>query len=185
MPVTLSLDEAAAELHAGHVVAVPTESVFGLTVDPAQENALRALLALKARDPSKGFILVASNIDALNDWIEPFTPDMAARILPTWPGPCTWVVPAKQSVSTLLRGKHATLAVRVTSHPVMKALCDAYGSALVSTSANREGEPPARSVDALLQAFDECPAIVAGELGSLAQPTPIYDGCTGKVLRSL
>ncbi len=85
MPVTLTLDEAAAELHAGHVVAVPTESVYGLTADPTQENALRALLALKARDPSKGFILVASTIEALNDWIEPFTPDMATRILPTWP----------------------------------------------------------------------------------------------------
>lgn len=83
MPVTLTLDEAAAELHAGHVVAVPTESVYGLTADPTQENALRALLALKARDPSKGFILVASTIEALNDWIEPFTPDMATRILPT------------------------------------------------------------------------------------------------------
>jgi L-threonylcarbamoyladenylate synthase len=153
-------------------------------VDPSNNAALQALLALKKRDPTKGFIMVAASIDALLPWMEPVTPDMAGRILPTWPGPCTWVVPAKPGISPLLRGKHATLAVRVTTHPVMKALCEAFGGALVSTSAYREGEAPARTLADLEHAFGaQCPAVLLGVIGELSAPTPIYDGVTGLVIR--
>lgn len=179
----IDLNDALALLHAGQVVAVPTESVYGLSVDPRQESALRALINLKARDPSKGFILVSHTLEALSPWIEPFTPEMALRILPTWPGPYTWIVPAKPNVPSLLRGKHNTLAVRITAHPVLRDLCKSFGGALVSTSANREGEPPARSVEALLQAFHVCPAVMAGELGDLSSPTRIIDGVTGEFVR--
>lgn len=180
----IPVSEAVTLLHAGQVIAAPTESVYGLSVDPRNESALHALLALKQRDPTKGFIMVAAHIDALLPWVEPFTPEMTARILPTWPGPCTWVVPAKPEVSSLLRGKHATLAVRVTTHPVMKALCEAFGGALVSTSANCEGEPPARTFKDLEHAFGaRCPAVVEGALGELSAPTPIYEGLTGLIIR--
>lgn len=182
--VSIELSSALSLLHAGEIIAVPTESVYGLTVDPANEHALRALLTLKKRDPTKGFIMVASNLDALSAWIDPFTPEMAARILPLWPGPYTWVVPAKLGVSPLLSGKHTSLAVRLTAHPVMRALCDAFGGALVSTSANCEGQPPARSMAELESAFGaQCPAVLTGALGDLSAPTPIYDGLTGSVIR--
>lgn len=187
MTTLLTIAEAISFLRSGKskIIAAPTESVYGLSVDPHDEAALQALLALKRRDPTKGLILVASHVDALMEWIEPLTDAMKARILPTWPGPCTWIVPAKQHVSPLLRGRHETLAVRVTSHPVMKALCDAAGTALVSTSANHEGEPSARSVTSLIDIFGAaCPPIVDGPLGDLTSPTPIYDALTGNVVRS-
>jgi L-threonylcarbamoyladenylate synthase len=180
----ITISEAVNLLRAGNIVCAPTESVYGLSVDPLNQDALQSLLDLKARNPSKGFIVVASSVDALHALIEPFSDDMASKILATWPGPCTWVVPCKPNVSTLLCGQHASLAVRVTTHPVMKALCDAFGGALVSTSANQEGRPPARSIDELHLAFETCPPIVAGNLGELASPTPIYDGLTGQIIRS-
>ena len=179
----ITISEAVTLLRSGKIIAAPTESVYGLSVDPTNEDALQALLDLKARNPSKGFIVVASNIEALSSLIEPFTEEMASKIMPTWPGPCTWIVPARPNLSSLLCGQHSSLAVRVTTHPVMKALCDAFGGALVSTSANQEGRPPARSLDELALAFETCPPIVAGELGDLASPTPIYDGLTGQVIR--
>ena len=180
----ITIYDAITLLHSGKIVAVPTESVYGLSVDPTNETALQALLDLKARNPSKGFIVVASSLEALSSLIEPFTEEMASKILPTWPGPCTWIVPARPNLSSLLCGQHASLAVRVTTHPIMKALCDAFGGALVSTSANLEGRPPARSIDELHLAFETCPPIVMGELGDLSSPTPIYDGLTGQVIRS-
>ncbi|MFI4957019.1 MAG: Sua5/YciO/YrdC/YwlC family protein [Gammaproteobacteria bacterium] len=180
----LTISDAVTLLRSGKIVVVPTESVYGLSVDPRNEDALQSLLDLKARNPSKGFIVVASNLDALSSLIEPFSEEMASKILSTWPGPCTWIVPARHNLSSLLCGQHASLAVRVTSHPVLKALCDAFGGALVSTSANQEGRPPARTMDELQLAFETCPPIVAGELGELSSPTPIYDALTGQIIRS-
>lgn len=181
----ITLATAISLLRSGAIIAAPTESVYGFSVDPHNEAALQALLDLKRRDPTKGLILIAHDIDAFQDWIEPLTPSMLARMLPTWPGPCTWVVPAKPSVSSLLRGKHATLAIRVTAHPVMQALCEMMGSALVSTSANQEGEPPARDPQTLMDVFGAtCPAILEGALGDLTSPTPIYDALTGASIRN-
>lgn len=179
------LSRAAEAIHGGGVIAYATEAVFGLGCDPADEAALAHLLALKVRPPEKGLILIAADVGQLAAYIEPFDAETWARIAPTWPGPNTWVVPAKASLSRLVTGNRDTVAVRVTAHPQVRALCQAYGGAIVSTSANRSGEKPARTVFAVRRAFgDSLDYVLPGAVGSRPRPSVIRDARTGAVLRA-
>src|SRR5690606_7039549 len=96
----------------------------------------------------------------------------------------TWVLPASQHAPAWVTGDHASLAVRISAHPLVARLCQAWEAPLVSTSANLAGQPPARTREALdpalLQAID---GVLDGDTGGLAQPTPIRVALTGEVLR--
>lgn len=182
----LRIDAAAAALKRGAVLAYPTEAVWGLGCDPRDEAAVRRLLAAKRRDPAQGLILIAATVAQLDAWVEWFAlpADRVAAVTASWPGPNTWLLPCPPEVPSWLRGTHDTLAVRVTAHPVAAALCDAFGGALVSTSANRSGAPPAfarADLDPALLA--EIDGLVDGETGGDAAPSTIRDAATGELLR--
>jgi len=178
------LDEAVHALQAGSVVAYPTEAVYGLGCDPASGAALQTLLELKQRPPDKGFILIAATVEQLQPWLGGVTAECFARCTATWPGPNTWILPARTGLSQLLTGDHDTLAVRVTAHPEAAALCEACGHALVSTSANISGADPARSVAELETQFGgRVELVLEGELGGNSRPTLIRDALTGQVVR--
>lgn len=168
----------------GGVIAYPTEAVFGLGCDPLSAAAVAKLLAIKQRDPGKGFILIAADIVQLEPYIE-VSDKVRDQLLKTWPGPITWVVPAAQGVPDWLTGGRTTLAVRVTAHPVARALCAATGFALTSTSANLSSHPPIRSslaVRRLLQ--DKLDYIMPGKVGAQRKPTEIRDALSGRLLRA-
>jgi L-threonylcarbamoyladenylate synthase len=167
----------------GEVIALPTEAVYGLSADPRNVSALQQLITLKKRNPDKGLILVASEFSQLEPFIEPLSADIQDRLMATWPGPYTWIVPARLSVPSLLRGKHESLAVRISAHPVVSALCAEFGGALVSTSANPEGLPPAMSEQEVRDYFGKEVLIIAGELGGHKKPTEIRDALSNKVIR--
>jgi len=178
-----ALQRAARVLRAGGVVAYPTEAVYGLGCDPLNPHAVEDLLAIKQRSVEKGLILIASRFDQLAPYLEAQAPEIQHQLDASWPGPVTWLVPADPATPRWLRGRHQSLAVRVTAHPLAAALCEAFGGAIVSTSANPAGRPPARSA---LQARIRCPGvelILQGSTGQLTRPTPIRDVITGKVLR--
>lgn len=122
-------------IHQGQLIAYPTEAVYGLGCDPLNKRAVLDLLALKQRPIEKGLIIVASNFTQLLPFIVPDR-QMLSCMMATWPGPVTWVVPARPWVPMYLRGQHYTLAVRVSAHPIIQQLCRCYGRAIVSTSAN-------------------------------------------------
>ena len=176
-----SLTRAADALLGGGVIAYPTEGVFGLGCMPDDDEAVSRLLAIKRRDPRKGLILIASARQQLDDWvaIDP------ARIPDPDPSrPITWIVPAKARVSPLVTGDHAGLAVRLTTHPIAAAICDAVGSPIVSTSANLAGEPVARNRFVLRRKFAACvDYIVPGDCGPSATASEIRDLASAKVLR--
>lgn len=181
-----ALDSAVAALRAGGVIAYPTEAVFGLGCDPQDEAAVARLFALKQRPPTQGVLLIAANFAQVEKYIElPAVPAEAlARAQATWPGPHTWIFPRAAATPAWLAGAHSGIAVRVTAHPLAAALCRAFGGALVSTSANRHGEPPARNTEAVQAAFGgELAYILAGETGGLARPTPIRNAITGEEIR--
>ncbi len=171
-------------VRAGGLIAYPTEGVFGVGCDPSNAQALRRLLQLKKRDPLKGFILIASDTHMLSPYVRSFSSRVSKRVLPSWPGPVTWVVAAAENVPVLLTGGRSTLAVRVTAHPFVCKLCNTLGHALVSTSANRSGAPPLKDLKELQQTLGgEVDYIVPMEPGELKKPTPIFDAETGKQLR--
>jgi len=179
------LTRAVAALRAGGVIAYPTEAVWGLGCDPRNAAALQRLLALKERPARKGLILVAAGFEQLRPFLQPLPADREAAILATWPGPVTWVWPAAADVSPLLRGEHDTLAVRVSDHPLVIALCEAWGGPVVSTSANRSGEAPARTREAVEAQFgDALDAILDGPTGGRERPSEIRDARSGRILRA-
>lgn len=175
---------AAQRLRAGNVIAYPTEAVYGLGCDPHNQAAFSHLLALKGRPETKGVILIAADEAQLAPYMAPLSDDIMARLRQSWPGPVTWIVPAAADTPAWLTGGRDTIAVRVTAHPLAAALCRAFGGALVSTSANRSNQQPARTEAELRQIFgNELDMIVSGPLGGLTQPTRICDARTGAIIR--
>jgi L-threonylcarbamoyladenylate synthase len=182
----VDLAGAVAALGAGGIVACPTEAVWGLGCNPADIAAFERLFALKQRPPEKGVLLVAADFLQLAPYIDASSvPDAAlARVHASWPGPHTWIFPRAAGVPPWIAGGHAGIAVRVTAHPVAAALCRAFGAALVSTSANRHGEPPARDAAEVEAMFGGAVSILNGPTGGLERPTPIRDAISGAYLRS-
>ena len=169
----------------GGVIAYPTEAVFGLGCDPLEEEAVVRILEIKRRDAAKGVILIAAHMEQVLPFMAKLPGEILGILEASWPGPVTWVVPAAAHVPSWLTGGRSTLAVRVTAHPVARVLCEACSMALVSTSANRSGQAPARSslmVRMRLGATVDC--IVPGAVGGLSKPTEIREALTGKVLRA-
>lgn len=171
-------------LAAGGVVAYPTEAVFGLGCDPANHAAVERLLTLKQRPQDKGLILIAASQDQLHPWILPPDAAMQERLDATWPGAVTWLLPVAPGCPDTLRGRHDTLATRVTAHPPARALCEHWGGALVSTSANLAGEEPARDSKTVRAIFGTAvDHVVDGPTGGAERPTPIRDARSGRTLR--
>lgn len=180
----LRLRMAARTIHAGGIIAYPTEAVYGLGCDPNNAEALQRLLAIKQRPAHKGLILIAADFAQLAPFLQPLCAADQAILDATWPGPCTWLVPALPSTPNWLRGRHDTLAVRVTAHHLAAALCQACGHALVSTSANISNRPPARTALAVRrQLGKQLDAVVAGATGGALNPTVIRDLRTQRQLR--
>jgi len=178
------LQQAARAIGAGGIIAYPTEGVYGLGCDPANATAVLRLLRLKRRPLAKGLILIAADLEQLLPYITEPTSEQLQRIGSSWPGPVTWLLPARPSTPTWLTGAHDTLAVRVTRHPVAAALCRACNGALISTSANRHGLRPADTALQVRRQFPtELNAIIHGAASHRGGPTEIRDGRTGAIIR--
>ena len=183
---TTSIDAAIAALRKGGVIAYPTEGVWGLGCDPRDEAATLRLLALKQREVGKGLILIGATEAQLAPFVDmdPLAPDQRDAVRASWPGPNTWIVPASADAPAWITGDHDGIAVRVSSHPVVVALCEAFGGALVSTSANIATLPSPRTRAELdLRIVEGVDALAPGETGGLLQATPIRDARDGRSLR--
>lgn len=171
-------------LRDGGVIAYPTEAVWGLGCDPFNQDAVLDLLQMKQRDWRKGVILVAANTAQLKPYLHGLDEKYLRTMFASWPGPNTWLVPDNGTAPDWISGGRNTLAVRVSAHPVVAALCEAFGGAIVSTSANPAGKPPARSLFAVQKYFGKnLDSIVPGALGGLQNPTQIRDVMTGDICR--
>lgn len=155
------------------VIAYPTESVWGLGCLPSSESALNRILNIKNRDWRKGLILVASDWEQLQNWILPLSSSQVKCVQEPQPRPTTWLLPCSTEISKNLRGSHQALAVRVSEHPLIAALCEQAGP-IVSTSANVQGEPPAKTASEVRAQFNQqVDYILDGELGGYEQPSSI------------
>ena len=185
LPSRFRLQRAARLLRAGGLLAHPTEAVYGLACDPRDAVAVTRLLALKGRPMAKGLILVAAHYRQLAPFLALAEEALPEAVRATWPGRVTWLLPAAPATPRWLTGRHATLAVRVSAHPLTRALCEAFGGPLVSTSANPAGAPPARRALTVRRYFGErIDGLLAGPLGGAARPSEIRDLASGAVLRS-
>lgn len=183
IPSPEDIKKAVQLLNQGKVIAYPTEAVFGLGCDPFNEQAMNELLKLKQRPIEKGVILIAADIKQVQGLVEIEGQPWQSKVQAGWPGPMTWVLPVKDAMPGWITGGRETLAVRVSSHPTVKALCEAYGGPIVSTSANLTGEEPAKSCQQIKAYFADQIFCLNADLGELAQPTQIWDARSKTRLR--
>ncbi len=178
------LREAVRCFRQGGILAYPTEAIYGLGCDPLNWCAVEWLLIQKHRPLDKGLILIAANYEQLLPYIEPLPEERMRPVLDSWPGPNTWLLPAAEGLPYWLRGRHRTIAVRVTDHPIAASLCLACGSPLVSTSANIADRRPAvtaTQVRSRVSGIVDC--IVHGSTGERRSPSMIRDAATGAIIR--
>lgn len=179
------LRQAARIIAGGGIVAYPTESVYGLGCDPLDGDAVARLLRIKHRPVGHGLILIGARLEQVAPFIGPLDSAARDRLEQSWPGPHTWLAPPTDAVPPWIRGDHDRVALRVTAHPLAAALCDAVGSAIVSTSANVHGRPAARSAAEARTLFGaDVDCVLDGPTGGLPGPTPIRDAVTGETIRA-
>lgn len=169
----------------GGVVAYPTEAVWGLGCDPQNEASVRLLLHYKNRSPKQGLILVAANTRQFQPLFEHLSEDQRRRVMETWPGSVTWLLPNyRQWAPPWITGEHDSVAIRVTAHPVARALCQQLGRPLVSTSANPHGRRPAKNRIDVQRYFGERLDYVApGYIGGHTNVSEIRDLNSGNIVR--
>jgi L-threonylcarbamoyladenylate synthase len=175
--------EAVRHIAAGGIIAYPTETVYGLGCDPFNGDAVLRLLDLKHRDIDQGVILIASDFTQLEPLLLPLPPAARKRVTTRQQRPVTWTLPCLPEIPVWLRGRHASLAVRITDHPLAAALCEHWDGPLVSTSANVHGRSPAISALDIYNIFNnKLDYVLHGTCGT-KQASTIRDGLSGKVLR--
>lgn len=175
------IQEAAELLRQDGIVAYPTETVYGLAVNPFSGPALERLLDAKGRDASKGLLLIVADSNQLGQ-VARDAPDKAISLIEAfWPGPLTLLFPATAEVPELLLGPSGKVAVRCPGHAIARQLCAVFGGALTSTSANRSGAAPATCAEAI--DLPGVGAVLDGGTLPPAQPSTLLDPETGTILR--
>ncbi len=175
---------AARAIEAGGVIAYPTETVFGLGCNPLDYAAVERILELKQRPIEKGLILVAANLEQLMPYIHLDSEEQRHTLQQPTATPTTWVVPTNPTTPYWLSGQHDSLAVRISQHPLVQALCLQLNSPIVSTSANPAGLTPAHNALTVRRYFaDALDYIMTAHTDKHAQPSRIIDLRTNTTVR--
>ena len=170
------LASAADWLRTGGVVAFPTDTFYGLAVDPWSPNAVRQLFDLKGRDADQALPLVAASAQQVETYCGALGTATARLAATFWPGPLSLVLDAPATLASEVHGGRRSIAIRVPAHTISRALCEAFGRPVTATSANRRGDPPARQAgDLTLLAGDSRVLIVNGGPSPGGKPSTIVD----------
>ena len=170
-----ALARAVALLRAGGVVAFPTETYYGLAVDPFNREALRRLFRLKARPQAKPVLVLvrdAAQIPLLATHTPPQYEPLMRRF---WPGPLTLIFPARDDLPPELTAGTGGVGIRQSPHPAATQLLEAFGGPLTATSCNRSGRPPATTAE-------EAAALFADELFLTLNGGPTPGGAGSTIL---
>ncbi len=182
----MDVSRAGAVVNNGGIIAYPTEAVWGLGCDPWNPEAVRRILALKQRSVDKGVILIGATPAQFAPLLESLSPEQKSLLEASWPGPNTWLLPDPECwAPDWVRGRFDTVAVRVSAHPVVVALCQEVGRPIVSTSANLAGQAPLLTAEAVQEQFGlSLDGIVQGATGGQKTPSRIRDLRSGKLVRA-
>jgi L-threonylcarbamoyladenylate synthase len=177
--------EAAGTIGGGGVIAYPTEAVWGLGCDPFSEQAVKKILCLKQRPVDKGLILIGSRVENFSQYLHGLEPKYLQLFAIPLSQPTTWLVPDNGFAPRWVVGNHGTVALRITLHPVVSALCNTFGGAIVSTSANPQGLPAATTQIKVEEYFAGSLDFYApGDVVGASRESEIKNLLTGEVIRS-
>lgn len=150
-----SIRHAAAVLQHGGIVAFPTETYYGLAVDPDCESAVAKLFQVKQRQAYKPLLLLIDRSEQLDDLVTEIPRKYRDLIEKYWPGPLTLVFPARKNISRQLTGNTGTIGVRISPHPIARKLVRKMGKPITATSANLSGTAPAKTADEVFEMFQD------------------------------
>jgi L-threonylcarbamoyladenylate synthase len=160
-PSANALAAAVDVLRAGGVVAFPTDTLYGLAVDPRRADAVQRLFALKGRDATVAIPLVASSLEQAMRAAN-FSEREKRAAEAFWPGPLSIVAPANSCITREALGGRGTVAIRVPAHEIARELARAFDFPVSATSANQSGKPAADSADAVAAALPAVDLLVDG-----------------------
>jgi L-threonylcarbamoyladenylate synthase len=168
------LDDAIAALREGELVVYPTETFYGIAADPFSPSALEKLFAIKGRDPHKPIALIAADSKMAFE-IARDVPAVAKRLADAfWPGPLTIVLPARAGFPAQLIGPDGGVGIRVSPHPIARALTAKLGRPITATSANSSGEDPATTLRAARESLgDKVKVFLEGGSSHASAPSTV------------
>jgi L-threonylcarbamoyladenylate synthase len=175
----IDLTPAVAWLARGGIVLMPTDTFYGLAVDPTSDDAVRALFDLKGRDPNMAVPLIAASREAVERLC--VVDAVSARLaLACWPGPLSLIFDAPSTIARGVHGGRQTIAVRVPADGIARSLAAAFGGIITATSANRSGAPPASRVEDVDDVADD-PRVFVIDAGPTpgGAPSTIVDARSG------
>ena len=181
-PTKAGIDTAAAALRAGAIVAYPTETVYGLAVDPFSVDALDWLYAVKGRVAREPVLLIIGDREPLGRLVADFSAKASRMPGAFWPGPLSRLLDPAPQLPRTLPGDEGKVCVRWSSSETAQAVCIAFGGPITSTSANRSGEAPARSASEIsLSGID---VLLDGGRIENTEVSTIYDPETNTIHRA-
>jgi L-threonylcarbamoyladenylate synthase len=142
-----AIHEAAHWIRQGGIVAVPTDTLYGLAVDPFRTDAVTRLFAVKGRQERHAMPLIAADATQVREHLAPLSPQAACLAHRFWPGPLTVLVAAPVTLARNVDGGTGKVGVRVPDHGVARAIAAACGHPITATSANISGEPATADPD--------------------------------------
>lgn len=145
--------QAVGVIQSGGMVAFPTETFYGLGVDPFNAMAVERLFKLKGREPGKPILLVIDDIKRIDGIVKTIPDEAWSLIRKFWPGPLTLLFEASSRVTSALTGGTGKIGIRIPPHPVAQKFLQAAGQPLTATSANRSGQPGAATAEAAAETF--------------------------------
>lgn len=157
---TATIVAAAQALARGELVAMPTETVYGLAADASNPDAVRRIFSAKGRPVDHPLIVHLSNAQAAQDWAQDIPAAAQCLMRAFWPGPLTLVLKKAARVNTVVTGGQSTIGLRVPAHPIAQALLRAFGGALAAPSANRFGRISPTSAEHVRAEFPDSDLLV-------------------------
>lgn len=148
-----SMEKAAVVLRQGGIVAFPTETYYGLAVDPYCEAAVARLFQVKARPAHKPLLVLIDRIEQLPEVAAEIPAQYPVLMEKFWPGPLTLVFPARADLPKLLTGNTGRVGVRISPHPIARELIRRAGRPITATSANISDLAPAKTAHEVLAMF--------------------------------
>lgn len=168
-------DDAVRVLREGGVVAIPTDTVYGLAAVFDDENAVERLFRIKARPPQLAIPLLLDDSQSVHPYVSEI-PDMLWALTGAfWPGPLTVVLPKSDTVSNALTGGRSTIGLRTPDHWVPRYIAECLGKAITGTSANRSGSPPLTTANAVEEQL-------AGEVDMIVDGGPAKEPISSTVV---
>ena len=150
-----SINKAGLVLQRGGIIAFPTETYYGLGVDPFNTTAVESLFRLKQRERHKPILVLVSDLDMLMQLVTTIPEQYQVLMKRYWPGPLTLIFPAKKEVSSLLTGESGTVGIRISSNPIVQQIFKKWPKPFTATSANISKQAPAKSSSDVLAYFGD------------------------------